>query len=339
MISKRLMMKKKNDAVEGKTASKNKNRLAIGCLGVFVTLWLFGKMLPNSQSDLNNDLITNSPPSAQQAIVTSVPTRQLYTNTPILEPTATIIPLDALTQDILNDSAIKDIAFISLDRDLVLIANVNESSVEVANRIRALARAYTGVDYQVDITLDDGQASTNYHWASNQRQWNETRIEKFTEAPPATSTPTDAPISDTAPQISTSAPVVKSQSPKDYWATGASNMRSCASTDCEVVGQLSVGQKIKVIGSVDGEAVNSGNSLWYQVEQGGKNYYVYSGVLSPNQPVAAPAISNPVQPSGQQPNRVPKNCTEAVAMGLSAVEAAQWSHLDQDQDGVACYGD
>lgn len=35
----------------------------------------------------------------------------------------------------------------------------------------------------------------------------------------------------------------------------------------------------------------------------------------------------------------PGNCSTAVAMGLTDVQAAQWSHLDRDDDGVACYGD
>ena len=35
----------------------------------------------------------------------------------------------------------------------------------------------------------------------------------------------------------------------------------------------------------------------------------------------------------------PANCAEAVAMGLTDVQAAQWDHLDRDGDGVACYGD
>lgn len=35
----------------------------------------------------------------------------------------------------------------------------------------------------------------------------------------------------------------------------------------------------------------------------------------------------------------PDNCSTAVAMGLSAQQAGQWSHLDRDGDGVACYGD
>lgn len=46
--------------------------------------------------------------------------------------------------------------------------------------------------------------------------------------------------------------------------------------------------------------------------------------------------SRPIQPQGQVR---PGNCSTAVAMGLTDRQAAQWSHLDQDNDGVACYGD
>lgn len=35
----------------------------------------------------------------------------------------------------------------------------------------------------------------------------------------------------------------------------------------------------------------------------------------------------------------PANCSEAVALGWTAQQAAQCSHLDRDGDGVACYGD
>ncbi len=35
----------------------------------------------------------------------------------------------------------------------------------------------------------------------------------------------------------------------------------------------------------------------------------------------------------------PANCAEAVALGWTARQAAQCSHLDRDGDGVACYGD
>lgn len=38
-------------------------------------------------------------------------------------------------------------------------------------------------------------------------------------------------------------------------------------------------------------------------------------------------------------NREPANCGEARAMGLTAAQAGQYSHLDRDGDGTACYGD
>lgn len=52
--------------------------------------------------------------------------------------------------------------------------------------------------------------------------------------------------------------------------------------------------------------------------------------------ITLPANSAPT-PIPQQP--VPGNCATAVAMGLTAQQAAQYSKLDRDKDGVACYGD
>jgi len=42
--------------------------------------------------------------------------------------------------------------------------------------------------------------------------------------------------------------------------------------------------------------------------------------------------------SGSSTTRNPSNCDEAIAMGMTAEEAAQ-AGLDRDGDGVACYGD
>jgi hypothetical protein len=53
-------------------------------------------------------------------------------------------------------------------------------------------------------------------------------------------------------------------------------------------------------------------------------------------PTNAPRITN--TPRATSLPR-PANCDEAVAMGYTAEQAAQWSHLDRDGDGVACYGD
>ncbi len=48
----------------------------------------------------------------------------------------------------------------------------------------------------------------------------------------------------------------------------------------------------------------------------------------------------PTTPPTDVPNRrEPANCDEARAMGLTAAQAGQYSHLDRDGDGTACYGD
>lgn len=59
-------------------------------------------------------------------------------------------------------------------------------------------------------------------------------------------------------------------------------------------------------------------------------------------PTQAPQVrgNNGNSSNGNNQNsQFPENCDEAVAMGLSAQQAAQWDHLDRDNDGVACYGD
>lgn len=60
---------------------------------------------------------------------------------------------------------------------------------------------------------------------------------------------------------------------------------------------------------------------------------------APLQPTRAPQPTVAFVPPPPQGQQRPRNCATAVAMGLSAVEAAQWNHLDRDNDGVACYGD
>ena len=59
-------------------------------------------------------------------------------------------------------------------------------------------------------------------------------------------------------------------------------------------------------------------------------------------PTARPVNRPPPTTRPAQPQRSavePGNCSTAVAMGLTAQQAAQWPHLDRDSDGVACYGD
>lgn len=75
--------------------------------------------------------------------------------------------------------------------------------------------------------------------------------------------------------------------------------------------------------------------------------YVATSTPTPRPiPTQAPQLqnntSNPSRNTGgnsSNTTRRPDNCADAVSMGLTAQQAAQWDHLDRDNDGVACYGD
>lgn len=120
------------------------------------------------------------------------------------------------------------------------------------------------------------------------------------------------------------------------------NIRACGNSECAIVTTARPGQELRVVD-------DTGN--WYELLlDDGSTAYIASFLASKSppqvipRPTSPPAPVQPAQatPAPQQPSgntRRPKNCTEAREMGLSAVEAAQWSHLDRDHDGVACYGD
>ncbi|MGB1285000.1 MAG: excalibur calcium-binding domain-containing protein [Aggregatilineales bacterium] len=62
-------------------------------------------------------------------------------------------------------------------------------------------------------------------------------------------------------------------------------------------------------------------------------------VISTSLPTRTPRPTVTARPTTDPRPMRPGNCSTAVAMGISAQQAAQWSHLDRDNDGVACYGD
>lgn len=181
-----------------------------------------------------------------------------------------------------------------------------------------------------------------------------TRIPTQTSTRRPTQAPTRTPVQNAAEVITIA--------DRDYWTTNSINVRECPSTSCDTVGRVNQGTRLTVNGRAEGEAVTGSNRVWYRVQYGGGTAYVYSGLMS-NQapsvpPTAVPQVqqsapvqpeqpAQPVQPTQPPPPPPPPapaggrpgNCATAVAMGLSAVQAAQWSHLDRDKDGVACYGD
>jgi len=61
--------------------------------------------------------------------------------------------------------------------------------------------------------------------------------------------------------------------------------------------------------------------------------------LTPTLSVTLTLRPRPTRAPQQQSVRRPSNCDDARSMGLSARQAGAYSHLDRDNDGVACYGD
>jgi hypothetical protein len=136
-----------------------------------------------------------------------------------------------------------------------------------------------------------------------------------------------------------------------YANTGDVRVRTCpqgGAAGCEVIAVLASGEAITTYGTREGSAYD-GSILWYEVVYNGRDGFVHTRLVQSSPPaIAVQPVTNTSSGSqttssggtGSQTNNVrPDNCTEAVAMGLTAQEAAQWSHLDRDNDGVACYGD
>jgi len=116
-------------------------------------------------------------------------------------------------------------------------------------------------------------------------------------------------------------------------------VRGCPSTDCQNLGRVDVGQAVTVTGMVDGEIVEVGYAIWYRVEYDGAVGYIYQTLLTIDAPapVATPAPSTNSNTSSSAV--CPRNCSTAVAMGWTDVQAGQCDNLDRDGDKVACYGD
>lgn len=131
------------------------------------------------------------------------------------------------------------------------------------------------------------------------------------------------------------------QPTQQLYAQSSTNARSCPQLDCDIYTVVGSGEDVTVIDEVEGESVND-NDQWYKVIVNNRSAYIHSSMLSESRPVIVQATlpSNSLAPPDTSASSVrPGSCPTARAMGLSAVEAAQWSHLDRDNDGVACYDD
>lgn len=138
-----------------------------------------------------------------------------------------------------------------------------------------------------------------------------------TDTPPATNT--------TTPTIVPSS-TIKSVENTTRYTTQQINVRSGPSVTFDRIGSLPAGYKLTVLGEQDG---------WYQIEFANGVGWVAGEYTSTN----APSPSNSGGPIvGPTQFTCPSNCTDAIAMGLTAEQAAACG-LDRDGDGVACYGE
>lgn len=134
-----------------------------------------------------------------------------------------------------------------------------------------------------------------------------------------------------------------------YHVSGSNNVnaRQSPSATATILFTIPPRVDVPVVGETTAEAVR-GNTGWYVVNFNGQQAYVHSSLLAAGS-VSAPAQQESAvqQPSNPQPQQqqsgpasftCPHNCAGAVAMGLSAEQAATCPGLDRDHDGVACYG-
>lgn len=220
---------------------------------------------------------------------------------------------------------------------LAVIGSMTKNSSTSRNTQRATAVVSTATSVQVNNETRDTAAPS----ATATDDAGRSVQDESTKAP---DTATDVPPAATSIPVQEEAAVdVIDISARIFYTQGSVNVRSCASTTCEVVTRLERATAVSANGQATGEAVNAGNTVWYRVDIDGTEGYIYSGLLSntPNSTSNTTTGGGAAQPPAatSAPQFVcPSNCTEAVNRGVSAQQAAACG-LDRDGDGVACYGD
>lgn len=154
-------------------------------------------------------------------------------------------------------------------------------------------------------------------------------------------------------------PTAAAISPQWVYAQSSATLRICPSSVCEMVGQLHEGEAVSADGTIDGEALIVGNSLWYRVAWSGGEVFVYSTQISlapPTLPlVDAPPTFTPLPSSTPVPTTVPilistpvpqqpaagcpdvhATCSQLTCAQAYACLAAGNTKLDADKDGMPC---
>lgn len=195
-----------------------------------------------------------------------------------------------------------------------------------------------------------------------------TTIPSETSTPMRMAVPSNTPLASTTPRPTDSDSTPARARSKTWYVYASSrvNLRSCPSTNCEIVSRANPGDELEVI-----RTENDWHEIWLS---DGRTAYIAAYLTSQNalsqpapaqrpesaEPAAQPAEQqmeqqpaqaapggSSVQPAVEQPASdsvcaqfpVPRNCNEARTYGLSGPQlAACWPKLDGDKDGTACYG-
>lgn len=127
--------------------------------------------------------------------------------------------------------------------------------------------------------------------------------------------------------------------PSTFTIRNFANVRQCPQTTdvCPLVATLTGGLLIELNGFVSGQSIDD-NPVWYRGIYNNQEVYVHSSLV---QAGTLDTNSSTYDEFDNAPTTLPRpqNCEEAVAWEYTPEQAAQWSHLDRDNDGVACYGD
>lgn len=151
---------------------------------------------------------------------------------------------------------------------------------------------------------------------------------------------------------------VNSMDRRIYYAHGATNLRSCPNRSCEILVVIPDNGAVESIGYANGENVNAGNNIWYQVVYESYVGFVYSSRIALTQNVPTdvprqiliitstpPPVVNftPVQPQVIERNWVCTgdlyNCGDLTGGDLLSYWNAcpgDPSGLDRDHDGHPC---
>ena len=132
------------------------------------------------------------------------------------------------------------------------------------------------------VTPSSTITDTPHPTATNTISPTPTRRLTSTISPSSTLRPQETSV----PTPATNGSLIRTINPTIYYATSnGANLRACASTSCAVAGQVSAGTALVAVAIYEGQTVNSGNSEWLQINYGGGVAYVYSDIVTTQQPV------------------------------------------------------